>query len=709
MTKAAKESAKPVDTLDEPQARRELARLARQIAAHDDAYYGADAPVVSDAEYDALRRRNEAIEARFAHLVRADSPSRRVGAKPAEGFARATHATPMLSLANAFSADDIVAFVERIRRYLGLDERAAIALAAEPKIDGLSANLRYEAGRFVLGATRGDGHVGETVTDNLRTLDDIPARLHGDDVPDVIEVRGEVYLSHAGFAAMNAEQEAKGKPAYVNPRNAAAGSLRQLDAAVTAQRPLRFFAYAWGEASRLPADTHADVIAALARWGFIVNPLMALCDSVDAALAYYERIDARRAALGYDIDGVVYKLNRLDWQERLGFAGRAPRWAIAHKFAAETATTVINAIEVQVGRTGTLTPVAKLEPVTVGGVVVSNATLHNEDEIARKDVRIGDTVIVQRAGDVIPQVVAVVGEKRKKGARRFVYPTRCPVCDSLAVREINANTGKADAARRCTGGLVCAAQGVERLKHFVSRDAFDIEGLGSKQIAAFYGDTTLGVKSPADIFTLAARDGQNDDKLQDRDGWGERSAANLFAAIEARRHISLARFIYGLGIRHVGLSTARLLARHYTSLDNWRASIMAAADETGQAWADLIAIDGVGETLARSLVAFFAEGHNRDAVEALLDQVQVQDEALQESAHSEIAGKTLVFTGTLERMTRREAKDMAERLGARVSGSVSAKTDLVVAGPGAGTKKKKAAALGVTVIDEAAWLALARR
>ncbi len=697
-----------VASLSAQQAQVELARLARAIAAHDQAYYQRDAPDISDAAYDALRQRNAAIEAHFPDLVRSDSPSKHVGAKPAQGFAKATHAQPMLSLGNAFSGDDITSFIDRIRRYLGLDQDTAIAMTAEPKIDGLSANLRYEKGRLTLGATRGDGHVGEDVTANLLTLDDIPACLKGAKAPELIEIRGEVYLPHSQFAAMNARQEAEGKPAYVNPRNAAAGSLRQLDAAVTAGRGLRFFAYAWGEASSLAADTQAGMIEILAHWGFPVNPLTRLCTGTVEALAYYEDIEAQRASLGYDIDGVVYKVNRLDWQERLGFSGRAPRWAIAHKFPAETATTIVNAIDIQVGRTGALTPVAKLAPVTVGGVVVSNATLHNEDEIARKDVRIGDTVVVQRAGDVIPQITNVITSKRPAESMAFAYPTRCPVCDNPAVREINPGTGKEDAVRRCTGGLVCPAQTLERLKHFVSRDAFDIEGLGAKQIEGFFSDPDLAVKSPADIFTLRARDEANQDRLYGRDGWGERSATKLFDAIDARRHIDLSRFIYALGIRHVGASTARLLAHHYGSLNAWQQAMQAAADETGEAWADLVAIDGVGVAVGRAITAFFTHEQSQQALTALLAEVTVNDAPQSGNVfdQSTIAGKTVVFTGSLQKMTRREAKDMAERLGAKVSGSVSAKTNLVVAGSGAGSKKKKAETLGIKVIDEAAWFAL---
>ena len=539
-----------VEDLTAKQAEQELERLAEEIAGHDARYYQDDAPTVTDAEYDSLRLRNAAIEARFPNLVRPDSPSERVGAAPAEKFDKVTHAVPMLSLGNAFNDDDVREFCDRIRRFLGLEAEEIVAMTSEPKIDGLSASLRYENGKLVVGATRGDGQVGENVTANLRTVKEIPEKLAGSGWPDVVEVRGEVYMSHADFAALNERQRAEERPEFANPRNSAAGSLRQLDSSVTARRPLKFFAYAWGEMSEEPFETQSEAIACLSAWGFTVNPLFQLCESVDDMLHSYRAIEEQRATLGYDIDGVVYKVDRLDWQKRLGFVSRAPRWATAHKFPAEQATTVLNDIEIQVGRTGQLTPVAKLEPVTVGGVVVSNATLHNEDEIARKDVRIGDTVVVQRAGDVIPQVVGPVLDKRPKGAEPYEFPEVCPACGSRAVRELNPKTGKHDAARRCTGGLICPAQAVERLKHFVSRTAYDIEGLGAKQVEAFYEEGLIA--QPGDIFTLRERDGRSLKKLKDREGWGETSVNNLFAAIDERRAIGLDRFIFGLGIRHVG-------------------------------------------------------------------------------------------------------------------------------------------------------------
>jgi len=694
---------KPVGDLLEVEAIEELARLAGEIAEHDRRYYQEDAPSISDADYDALRQRNDAIEARFPHLVRDDSPARRVGAAPAEKFDKVTHAVPMLSLGNAFADEDVADFCERVRRFLGLAEDENPVFTAEPKIDGLSASLRYEGGRLVVGATRGDGQVGENVTANLRTISDIPNRLAGSGWPDAIEIRGEVYMSHADFAALNDRQREKGGQIFANPRNAAAGSLRQLDSSVTASRPLRFFAYAWGEASSVPYETQWDMVQAFGDWGFAVNPRMARCASVAEMLDIYAKIESERATLGYDIDGVVYKVDRLDLQRRLGFVSRAPRWAIAHKFPAEKATTVLRDIEIQVGRTGQLTPVAKLEPVTVGGVVVSNATLHNEDEIARLDARIGDTVIIQRAGDVIPQVLGVVEEKRPKGAKPYEFPTVCPACGSQAVREVHPKTGREDVARRCTGGLICPAQAVERLKHFVSRNAFDIEGLGSKQVEAFYTDGLI--MQPVDIFTLGKRNERLETPLAEREGWGETSAANLFAAIDARRTIGLDRFLFGLGIRHAGETTARLLARTYGTIEAFMAAMTEAADRESAAYHDLLAIDGIGEVVAEAIVAFFEEPHNRTAVSALLEEVTPEPlEAASDS--SPVAGKTVVFTGTLERMTRNEAKARAEGLGAKVSGSVSAKTDIVIAGPGAGSKLKKAEELGVQVMSEEAWLDL---
>ena len=693
----------PVDDLSEAQATAELARLAREIAHHDALYYQDDAPEISDADYDALRQRNTAIEARFPHLKRADSPSERVGAAPAETFSKVRHAVPMLSLSNVFNAEEVGEFIQRIRRFLKLEEGDPLAMTAEPKIDGLSMSLRYEAGRLVLGATRGDGSVGENVTANVRTIAGLPHRVDAKDFPEVFEVRGEVYMGHADFAALNEAQAAAGGKPFANPRNAAAGSLRQLDPEVTAKRPLRFFAYAWGEVSELPADTQSGVVEAFGRWGFPINPLMRLCHSVDDMLAAYQAFEMGRARLGYDIDGVVYKVDRLDLQERLGFVSRSPRWATAHKFPAQQATTVLTDIEIQVGRTGALTPVAKLAPVTVGGVVVQNATLHNEDEIARKDIRIGDTVIVQRAGDVIPQVLAVVLDERPNNTEPYQFPTVCPACGSHAVREINFKTGKQDAVRRCTGGLICPAQAVERLKHFVSRNAFDIEGLGTKQVEAFYEEGRI--TRPPDIFTLAARDARSQAHLKDKEGWGETSAANLFRAIEARREITLDRFIYALGIRHVGETTARVLAKSYGTFEALRTAMIAARDPDGEAFHDLTNIDGIGQVAADAIVEFFAEPHNLDLLTALTGEVAPQPYQ-DDTQVSAVTGKTVVFTGTLERMGRAEAKAQAERLGAKVAGSVSGKTDYVVAGPGAGSKLKKAEALGVAILSEEDWLAL---
>ena len=692
---------KPVEKLSAAEAKAELARLADAIAHHDRLYYQNDAPEITDAEYDALRQRNLAIEARFPDLMRADSPSLRVGAAPADKFGKVVHTKPMLSLDNAFSDEDVTDFVERVRRFLNLGEEDVI-VTAEPKIDGLSASLRYENGLFVLGATRGDGQEGENVTANLRTVKDVPLRLTGKDVPDVFEVRGEVYMSHAEFLALNKRQQAEGKQLYANPRNAAAGSLRQLDPAITASRNLRFFAWGWGETSALPADTQLGVMQAMARWGVRVNDRIVLCKTVEEILAYYRGIEAERANLGYDIDGVVYKVDRLDLQDRLGFVSRSPRWATAHKFPAEQAETVLEDIEIQVGRTGALTPVARLKPITVGGVVVQNATLHNEDEIERKDVRVGDTVIVQRAGDVIPQIVRVVIEKRPKDAKPYHFPAKCPVCGSHAVRELNEKTGKADVARRCTGTLVCPAQAVERLKHFASRDAFDIEGLGDKNIEAFFNEGLI--KEPADIFTLARRNGKDFPRLAEREGWGETSEAKLLAAIDARRKIALARFINALGIRHVGETTARLLARSYGTYEAFF-SAMTAAGENSEALSELDNISGIGDVVAEAIVDFFAEPHNIAALKRLVHELDIQP-AEQVASSSPVAGKTVVFTGTLETMTRNEAKARAEQLGAKVAGSVSKKTDIVVAGPGAGSKLKDAQAFGVQVMSEADWLKL---
>ena len=685
------------------QAAAELERLAAQIAHHDKLYYQNDEPEITDADYDALRIRNGEIEARFPELIREDSPSAKVGAAPSDGFSKVRHRVAMLSLGNAFADDDVTEFIERVRKFLKLPETDPLQITAEPKIDGLSISLRYEKGVLVEAATRGDGTEGENVTANVMTIKSIPHRLKGKGVPDIMEVRGEIYMSHADFAELNKAQAAAGAKVFANPRNAAAGSLRQLDSKITAQRPLEYFAYAWGDVSALPADTQADMVADFGKWGLPINPLMKICNGADELLSYYAKLAEKRASLGYDIDGVVYKVNRLDLQERLGYVSRAPRWAIAHKFPAEQAMTVLRDIEIQVGRTGALTPVAKLEPVTVGGVVVSNATLHNEDEINRKDVRIGDTVVVQRAGDVIPQIVKVVEEKRPKDAVPYVFPEECPACGSHAVREVDEKSGDMDAVRRCTGGLICPAQRVERLKHFVSRNAFDIEGLGDKSIAELYADKII--QSPPDIFTLEQRNAAGEINLAEREGWGKQSVKKLFAAIEARRQIPLDRFIYALGIRHIGETTARVLARSYGSIGTLHEAMAAAQDQESESYRDLNNIDGIGKVVADAVVAFFAEPHNRDIVEQLLQHIT--PEPLQAVAsNTPVAGKTVVFTGTLEKLTRSEAKAQAERLGAKVSGSVSAKTDYVVAGAQAGSKLKKAAELGVTVLSEDDWIAL---
>ncbi|SEQ39996.1 DNA ligase (NAD+) [Faunimonas pinastri] len=702
---------KPVGELGEDEAKTELERLAETIAAHDRHYFQEDAPEISDADYDALRRRNKEIEARFPDLVRLDSPSARLGARPVSRFSKVRHALPMLSLDNAFAEEDVAEFVARIRRFLGLSADAPLTFVAEPKIDGLSASLRYERGRLVVGATRGDGSEGEDVTANIRTIGEIPQILP-DDVPEVLEVRGEVYMSHADFRALNGRMEANGGGrTFANPRNAAAGSLRQLDSSITASRTLHFFAYGWGEVSEDIGETQFDAVKRLGGWGFRTNPLMVRCRTPEELVAHYRRIEADRANLGYDIDGVVYKVDDLGLQLRLGFVSRAPRWAIAHKFAAEQALTVLEDIEIQVGRTGSLTPVAKLKPVTVGGVVVSNATLHNEDYVRGigndgkplrdgKDIRIGDTVIVQRAGDVIPQIVDVVLTKRPEDAEPFRFPHACPECGSDAVREHNPKSGREDSVRRCTGGLICPAQAMERIKHFVARDAFDIDGLGDKQVEAFYRDGLIA--HPSDIFTLRQRDERSLRKLSAREGWGFTSAANLFAAIDERREIDLNRVIYALGIRHVGETNARLLARHYSDFPAFRETAVSAGEGNEAAWADLVAIEGIGPVVGEAIVQFFREEHNREEVARLLEQVTPRPmESV--AIDSPVAGKTVVFTGSLERMTREEAKAMAERLGAKVAGSVSAKTDLVVAGPGGGSKLKKAAELGIEVIDEEAW------
>lgn len=699
----------PVDELTKAQAEQELARLATEIADHDKAYYLEDQPSISDAEYDVLRQRNEAIEMRFPDLVRPDSPSESVGATPQDKFEKVIHANPMLSLGNAFGEDDLQDFCDRIRRFLNLPTEE-IAFTAEPKIDGLSASLRYEKGNLVQAATRGDGQVGENITQNIKTIKEIPTRISAKNVPPVVEIRGEVYMGHADFKKLNERRAADGKPVFANPRNAAAGSLRQLDSKITASRPLRFFAHGWGEMSQIPSDTQQHMMDQINQWGFPIDPLLQLCRSFEEMVSVYKAIEMARPTLDYDIDGVVYKVDRLDWQQRLGFVSRAPRWAIAHKFPPEQAITILNDIEIQVGRTGALTPVAKLQPVTVGGVVVSNATLHNEDEIARKDIRIGDTVVVQRAGDVIPQIVRVIVEKRSKKSEPYIFPDQCPICNSHAVREHNEKSGKLDAIRRCTAGLTCPAQGVERLKHFVSRNAFDIEGLGNKQIESFWAEGLI--REPADIFTLERRQSSGEFDLLDREGWGEKSLQNLFAAIAERRKIELNRFLFALGIRHVGQTTARLLAKTYGSLSALETALDTmigkdnSVDFESPAFQELLAIDGIGAIMAEALVEFFAEERNRDAVHRLAQYLEVEDfeGVTQQSA---ISGKTIVFTGSLEKMTRNEAKAKAESLGAKVSGSISKKTDILVAGPGAGSKLTKARELDIEIIDEDEWIKLA--
>src|SRR5580658_661026 len=675
-------------------ARAEHARLGAEIAEHDRRYHGEDAPTISDAEYDELRRRYTALEAAFPQLAGADSANRKVGAPPSEKFAKLRHAVPMLSLGNIFADEEVEEFCARVRRFLGLKESAPLEVVAEPKIDGLSCNLRYENGELVRAATRGDGYEGEDVTANVRTVQSIPHRLKG--APSIFEARGEVYMRHADFAALNARQAEAGKPVYANPRNFAAGSLRQLDPRITASRPLAFFAYAWGEISEPFASTQLGAIEAMRRFGLPTNPLTKLCHSTAEMLARYRAIEAERATLGYDIDGVVYKVDDLSLQRRLGFVSRSPRWAVAHKFPAERAMTVLEAIDINVGRTGALTPLAKLKPVTVGGVVVSNATLHNEDEIARKDVRVGDTVVVRRAGDVIPQILEVVLDKRPPGAEPYQFPQTCPICGSAALREIDEKTGVADVVRRCTGTLVCPAQAVEGLKHFCSRNAFDIEGLGEKLIELFFTEGLI--RTPADIFTLKARDGQGRPPLREWEGFGETSARNLFNAIDARRTIALNRFLYALGIRHVGETNARRLARHFGDWAPFRAAARSAdaAEELG-------AVEGIGPVVAEAIADFFAEERNEAALDALLKEVTVQPMERIAAGHP-LAGKTIVFTGSLEKMTRDEAKAMAERLGAKVSGSISARTDLVVAGPGAGSKLAKARELGIETIDEDEWI-----
>jgi DNA ligase (NAD+) len=702
----------PVEALREHQAKAEHTRLEAEIAEHDRRYYQDDAPAISDAAYDALRRRYAAIEARFPQLRTAQSLSAHVGAAPAARFAKIRHAVPMLSLDNAFAESDVLDFAARIRRFLRLPEDEEIVFSAEPKIDGLSMSLRYEDGALVSGATRGDGTVGEDVTANVKTLKDVPKKLKGKNVPALCEVRGEVYMTKHAFLALNKRQAETGGQVFANPRNSAAGSLRQKDPAITGARPLGFFAYAWGEMSAMPAATQSGMIKWFAACGFKTNPLTRMCRSVEELLRFHREIELKRGSLDYDIDGVVYKVDRIDWQGRLGFVSRSPRWAIAHKFPAEKATTVVRDIEIQVGRTGALTPVAKLEPVNVGGVVVQNATLHNPDEIARLDVRKGDTVEIQRAGDVIPQVLSVVLEKRPADAKSYHFPKKCPCpLHTDVVRERTAS-GEEGAVARCSGEFACPYYVVEHLKHFVSRRAFDIDGLGEKQIEFFHENGWL--EEPADIFRLRERNGKfmlkgsrEKIRLEDVEGFGETSVRNLFNAIEARRNIALERFIYALGVRHVGETTAVALARGYGSWGAFHAACAKLAAGDAEATQDMDALDQIGDTVIESLRDYFAEPHNRERVERLAAQVQILD-AERPRTDSAIAGKTVVFTGTLERMTREEAKAAAERLGAKVSGSVSKKTDYVVAGPGAGSKLGKAKESGVKILTEDEWLKLAR-
>jgi DNA ligase (NAD+) len=776
----------PPDKLTRRQATAAHKKLAAEIAHHDRRYYQQDDPEISDAAYDALRARLGAIETAFPDLAATDSPSQRVGAAPLEAFGKVRHDVAMLSLGNAFSAEEVAEFVERVRRFLALAPADPLDITAEPKIDGLSISIRYEAGELVRAATRGDGVEGEDVTANIRTIKSIPHTLKGRHVPATIEVRGEIYLAAEDFRRLNAAQAEAGGKVFANPRNAAAGSLRQLDPTITAKRPLRFFAYTWGAISSLPARTQYDVVKAFGAWGLPVNPRMERCTTVEALLAFYDAISVDRAGLGYDIDGVVYKVDRLDYQQRLGFVSRSPRWALAHKFAAEQATTVLEAIDINVGRTGALTPVAKLHPVTVGGVVVSNATLHNQDEIARKDIREGDTVVVQRAGDVIPQVVSVVLDKRPAGTKRYVFPTTCPVCGSHATRDEGEEGAAAGAVLRCTGGLICPAQAKERLKHFVSRLAFDIEGLGGERIELFYDEGLI--RTPADIFTLGKRDAASAEPLAARKGFGEKSIQNLFRAIEARRRIALERFLFALGIRHVGETTARDIARAFGTFDAFREQLEFASKERpgldyrrlvtakgvgpktaetlmqalvarssndlfdaapvtfaaaiagirgvrssvaealalafpdvatfiattragaaqmpGDDYRAFAGLNGIGEVVADSLIDFFAEPHNQEAVANLLAEVEPLPHVRAATIASAVTDKTVVFTGTLERMSRNEAKARAERAGAKVAGSVSKKTDYVIAGADAGSKLDKARELGVAVLSEDEWLAL---
>lgn len=669
--------------------------LSKEIRRHNDLYYNDDAPEISDEKYDKLFQELLALEDKYPDLRTKESPSQSVGAAPSRGFKKVQHRVPMLSLSNVFSREELEDFLGRVRRFLGLGESEPVEIVAETKIDGLSCSLRYENRKLVQASTRGDGSEGEDITANVRTIDDVPQELP-DGAPDILEVRGEIYMGRADFKALNDRLEADGKKIFANPRNAAAGSVRQLNSDITKSRPLKFFGYALGEVSEPLSDTHLGVRQKLQSWNIPETPYEK-ADSVDGLMAFYNSIQEERPNLDYEIDGIVYKVNRLDYQERLGFVSRAPRWATAHKFPAEKAITKLNAIEIQVGRTGALTPVARLEPITVGGVVVSNATLHNEDEIRRKDIRIGDTVVIQRAGDVIPQVVEVVQDKRPKDSQEYEFKDECPICHSLAIRE------EGEAVRRCTGGLICDAQAVERLKHFVSRLAFDIEGLGSKIIELFWEKEII--KSPADIFRLRQKneEGEISPPLQEWEGWGEKSANNLFAAIEERQTIELNRFIYALGIRQIGEATAKRLASNYTSFENLRAAMMDAQDRGSESFDYLISIDDIGPAVADDLLGFFAEKHNQDILDDLQNVLSIKDFEQNVNLNSAVAGKTVVFTGTLTTMTRAEAKAKAESLGAKVAGSVSKKTDYVVAGEDAGSKLKKATELGVSVLTEEEW------
>jgi DNA ligase (NAD+) len=692
---------KPVQDLTTPEAEAELARLATQIAEHDRLYYQSEAPLISDAAYDALKLRNTEVEAAFPDLIRPDSPSKRVGAAPASTFRPVPHGAPMLSLDNAFSDAEMGEFVDRIRRFLRLGDEP-VGFTAEPKIDGLSANLRYENGVLVLGSTRGDGRTGEDVTANIRTIQDIPHRLKGSGWPELIELRGEIYMPLAAFAELNARAEAAGERVYANPRNFASGSLRQIDPRVTAARPLRFYAYAWGQISAPFAQTQWEALERFQEWGLPVNEASKRIENVEGVIEAYLALEAARPNLGYDIDGVVYKVDRLDWQQRLGFVSRSPRWAIARKFPAEQARTILEGIDIQVGRTGTLTPVARLKPVTVGGVVVKNATLHNADEIERRDVRVGDTVIVQRAGDVIPQILGSIPEERPAGAVPYEFPHVCPCPLQTPVVRETTGSGAETVARRCTGEFACPFQRIEHLKHFVSRRAFDIEGLGERQLVAFYEEGWI--KEPADIFRLA-RDEDRLKTLKEREGYGPTSVRNLVAAIEARRTIALDRLIYSLGIRHIGETTAITLARGYGTVEAFLHAGDAIAGGDEAAAHELDALDQIGEAVIEAVRDYFAEAHNRSILERLMEQISVL-EAERPKTDTPVAGKTVVFTGTLERMTRDEAKARAESLGAKVASSVSKKTDLVVAGPGAGSKLKSAAELGIQVITEDEWFDL---